>query len=287
MTDSNSTTYIYGLKCPVTGYIRYVGKADKPMKRLREHLFQARHSSVQPSSEKVTWLRELLSQNLKPSVVLLETVPPAADWSDSEQHWIARLIADGDPLTNQRHRLRIHEIRAANALRTPQTYRQWWQETYPGIPYGQCVCGCGNQTSLARKSSSDKGHVSGEPLRYVHNHHLTGLIRQDKRLLTEEQKSEFCQRYLNGESTPALAREYGVNAAVIAHWLRKYGIRLRTPPNCRRHDPKMMHQARELYCSGVSGPGVVKQFPISLRSLYDTLRKHNIPTHGKHHHPSR
>jgi hypothetical protein len=37
-------------------------------------------------------------------------------------------------------------------------------------PYGYCHCGCGEKTPLAAKTSTRRGHVRGEPLRFVHGH---------------------------------------------------------------------------------------------------------------------
>jgi len=39
------------------------------------------------------------------------------------------------------------------------------------IPYGYCHCGCGQKTKIADKNHTRSGHVKGEPLRYVFNHH--------------------------------------------------------------------------------------------------------------------
>jgi hypothetical protein len=39
------------------------------------------------------------------------------------------------------------------------------------IPYGHCHCGCGEKTGLAKLTNKRYGHVKGEPVRFVHNHH--------------------------------------------------------------------------------------------------------------------
>jgi len=38
-------------------------------------------------------------------------------------------------------------------------------------PVGLCSCGCGLPAPIAKKASSSKGHVKGQPLRFVHGHH--------------------------------------------------------------------------------------------------------------------
>lgn len=38
------------------------------------------------------------------------------------------------------------------------------------IPKGWCQCGCGQKTKIAKESSTSKGWVKGQPLRYVWGH---------------------------------------------------------------------------------------------------------------------
>jgi hypothetical protein len=38
------------------------------------------------------------------------------------------------------------------------------------IPHGYCQCGCGERTPLAKKTQSDRGHVKGQPIKYVPEH---------------------------------------------------------------------------------------------------------------------
>jgi hypothetical protein len=38
-------------------------------------------------------------------------------------------------------------------------------------PFGFCLCGCGQRTTLAALTNKKRGHVKGQPVRYVANHH--------------------------------------------------------------------------------------------------------------------
>lgn len=38
------------------------------------------------------------------------------------------------------------------------------------IPPGLCQCGCGQKTKLAKRTRYERGHVKGQPLRYVNGH---------------------------------------------------------------------------------------------------------------------
>jgi hypothetical protein len=37
-----------------------------------------------------------------------------------------------------------------------------------------CECGCGKPTKIARKTASDRGHIKGQPHRYLWKHHPVG-----------------------------------------------------------------------------------------------------------------
>lgn len=58
-----------------------------------------------------------------------------------------------------------------NIPRTPEAYRQWWNEQRPEIPYGFCWCGCGERTAISRHSCKRAIRITGEPLRFVKYHH--------------------------------------------------------------------------------------------------------------------
>ena len=39
------------------------------------------------------------------------------------------------------------------------------------IPPGFCQCGCGNKTALATRTDVRRGHVKGQPLRFLPHHY--------------------------------------------------------------------------------------------------------------------
>src|SRR5258706_3676955 len=89
-------TYIYALADPETGQVRYVGKADKPASRLRNHL-TPRHLAHR--TKKNSWLKGLLAKGLRPELVIVDCVE-ADHWEEVERGWIAYYLADGCDLTN-------------------------------------------------------------------------------------------------------------------------------------------------------------------------------------------
>lgn len=92
----DNTTFIYALIDPVTGFLRYVGKADKPAHRLTGHLFHAKRGEL---TRKARWIKGLLYQGLLPEMFILEAVP-IEGWQEAERFWIAYLRAIGCPLVN-------------------------------------------------------------------------------------------------------------------------------------------------------------------------------------------
>lgn len=86
-------TYIYGLKDPRDGGIYYVGKSNDPEVRLSSHL------KDNTNADKVAWIGDLLALNLRPELIVLESVK-ADKWQLAERKWIAQGRNCGWPLVN-------------------------------------------------------------------------------------------------------------------------------------------------------------------------------------------
>lgn len=93
---STSTTFIYGLCDPITQQLRYIGKANNPEVRCREHL-SARF--LRPKTHKNHWIKSLLGQAVKPEPFVIEEVP-SDGWQEAERFWIAYFRSIGADLTN-------------------------------------------------------------------------------------------------------------------------------------------------------------------------------------------
>lgn len=90
---------IYGLVCPISSEIRYIGKTERSItSRLYGHIADAKRSS---SSHKTRWIRKCLAAGKKPSAFLLHEVAENERWQDVEREWIKRALDMGLPLTNQ------------------------------------------------------------------------------------------------------------------------------------------------------------------------------------------
>lgn len=89
------TTFIYVLKDPDTGEIRYVGKANDPRSRLTKHLSSARFGK----NHAANWIRSIVSRGQIPDVQIIDEAS-LDEWQSVESAYIEFLKASGCPLVN-------------------------------------------------------------------------------------------------------------------------------------------------------------------------------------------
>lgn len=85
-----SKVFIYGLYCPFTDELRYVGKANNVEARFKSHLKDC-HTRNTPVYH---WIRSLLKKNAVPVIKVLE-VADESTWVDAEIRLIAKFRASG------------------------------------------------------------------------------------------------------------------------------------------------------------------------------------------------
>jgi hypothetical protein len=90
------TTFIYGLICPKTNTIRYIGKADDVKRRFRQHIYQSKYSD----SNKNLWIKNLIKEGYKPEIEMIDEVP-ITDWGYWEDFWIKYYKFLGSQLINE------------------------------------------------------------------------------------------------------------------------------------------------------------------------------------------
>ena len=88
-------TNIYTLTDPVTGEIRYVGKANNIRQRYKAHLNKARKHQI----HKKNWIELLKRKGLKPIIDVIDIVP-INEWIFWETYWISQIRAWGFKLIN-------------------------------------------------------------------------------------------------------------------------------------------------------------------------------------------
>jgi len=92
-----ATVFIYALKEPDTGEIRYIGKAKNPQKRLSAHLSRA--VSDRRVSHKNSWVMSLLNRRLRPILEIIDEVSEE-DWGPIEAAYIQFYREEGFDLVN-------------------------------------------------------------------------------------------------------------------------------------------------------------------------------------------
>lgn len=89
-------TYIYILRCPETGNVRYVGKSNNPKKRYHEHL---RYEDRTASTHKKNWIKKLLDSGLAPKLEIIDKVDNN-EWKFWEKYYIKYYKNKGCNLVN-------------------------------------------------------------------------------------------------------------------------------------------------------------------------------------------
>ncbi|WP_375282883.1 GIY-YIG nuclease family protein [Sphingobium yanoikuyae] len=97
MPSKDRAIYIYVLKCPQSGRVRYVGKATDVKSRLRQHISDAKRGL---KSHKCDWIRSLLKNGLRPRLDVDRVVQQNECWKSIEQERIAFYKEMGFDLTN-------------------------------------------------------------------------------------------------------------------------------------------------------------------------------------------
>jgi hypothetical protein len=82
MIENQNQVFIYSLSYP-EGNVRYIGKSINMQQRLEAHLSESKTGRT----KKNKWMRELATQNQKPSMEIVDIVSEK-DWSYWEQFYI-------------------------------------------------------------------------------------------------------------------------------------------------------------------------------------------------------
>ena len=89
------TTNIYILVDPLTGFVRYVGKANNIAQRYKAHNNKARKHTT----HKLNWINSLKSKGTKPIIEVIDIVP-LNEWQFWETYWISQFRSWGFDLIN-------------------------------------------------------------------------------------------------------------------------------------------------------------------------------------------
>lgn len=88
--------YIYSLLCPITGDVKYIGKAENPSYRYRKHIEESLRGKV---TKKCHWIKSLLNIDLKP-ILNIEDCVDESEWKFWEMYYISLYKSFGFDLKN-------------------------------------------------------------------------------------------------------------------------------------------------------------------------------------------
>ncbi len=86
--------YIYTLIDPRNGELRYIGKSDRPLQRLRDHI------NERSNTHRSHWIQQLAALGLEPEIEIIDATPAGTDWQMVEIAYIAAARGDGIRLVN-------------------------------------------------------------------------------------------------------------------------------------------------------------------------------------------
>lgn len=92
--DTSSQYLIYGLYCPITGNLHYVGKSSSYLTRPLEHMSHSHSRKIRE------WVKQLKELGQIPIVKVLEYVQQPESLNERERHWIENSVAAGHYLLN-------------------------------------------------------------------------------------------------------------------------------------------------------------------------------------------
>jgi len=90
-------TYIYVLICPIDEQLKYIGKANSPERRVKDHLTDFRGCEY----DKALWIRKLKAQKLKPELLIISEVE-MENWKEEERFYIEYFKYLGIKLVNSK-----------------------------------------------------------------------------------------------------------------------------------------------------------------------------------------
>lgn len=137
----NDSVFIYGLKCPEKGIIRYIGKSTNPKRRYNEHVSNA----VIKKPENIhlnRWIAKLLRNDLVPEQVILEECTNES-WKEREKYWINEYglhnlinVHEGgiEPPNNAGYKWTLDNLK--NHISTKRKgipMNQWTDKPHPGL----------------------------------------------------------------------------------------------------------------------------------------------------------
>lgn len=195
-------SYIYALFCPIANTVRYIGKSIRPKERLQNHMNDS------GNCHRTNWLRKLKSIGVKPDIVILEEVPPCANWQSREKRWILIGKRLGWPLTN-------NTSGGDGVCDLPHETREKMRQTWIGRNHSEeTKVKIGNASRGRKHTDEHKDRMSD----LMKKREITwgSKIAESTRKLSTQDQADILDSLKKGEKNRDLAAKYGVHRTTIS-----------------------------------------------------------------------
>ena len=186
------TTFIYGLECPTTKKIRYVGKADDIKRRLRQHIYQSKNTE----GKKNQWIKSLLKENLKPNIKVLSEVP-YDEWGHWEDFWIKKMKFEGSDLLNKMDGGHGYGKHSKETIEKISNSLKGKNNPMYGVPNPNKVKG----KTLIEVYGKERAEEIGENISKSKKGKGIKHTEETKKKLSKKAKERFKNGQINGRST--------------------------------------------------------------------------------------
>ena len=214
--NMNRRYIVYGLMCPITNQIRYIGKSTSGLNRPRQHMCL---SSLRSNTHKNNWIRNLRASGLRCSIKVLEEMCDAKRLYEREQYWIdiyrplgfLTNSTDGGPgLLGWRPSADAKKrMAAAKNLRSVGREREIVCLYEAGLTLKE----------VATATEVSLSHVHKTLVRCSVVRRLSGV-----RKISESHITKICQMYISGQTLKTIGRNIGVTESTVLRYLKQKGV---------------------------------------------------------------
>lgn len=261
---------IYALRDPITMDLRYVGKADDPERRFRDHLSPGQLDRYR--SRKNSWLKGLVALGLRPYLEIVDEVP-ADQANEAERYWIEWYRSQGAPLTNGT------DGGDGGAITDPEALARI-RAAHLGVK--------ASEETRAKMSASAKRRCADEAerdrLRSISNGKppVNHGEKNPRAKLSDEQVRALREQAAAGEELRSLAVAYGITPAsvtqlVTGKFRKAAGGPTREPRPTFRLTDADVAEIRRLYGNGKTQSSLARKYGLSqgyVSQLCSDIRRH-------------
>ena len=199
----NEIVYIYGLICPISKKIRYIGQSINPKERLWNHIWRAKHDCHEKKTHKENWLLFLIENNLEKEIkyVILEKCDKS-NCDDRERFWINEYRNKPDhDITNTLSGGSNKPIRGENHHCYGTKKSIEWRKAF----------------SESRMGEKNPNYGNHKPLSDVHKKSISDSLKKSEKFLKSRKSLEYRNKISDIQSVDSDVLLIDSNTNIILH----------------------------------------------------------------------